>query len=58
MENMSINDIMEDLKSDIQATQDQINETMDEESRVRLEKNMDNYKQELYNIFGIIDHGK
>lgn len=58
MNNMSINDIMEDLKSDIQATQDQINETMDEESRVRLEKNMDNYKQELCNIFEIIDHGK
>lgn len=55
---MSINDIIEDLKSDIQVTQDQINETMDKESRVRLEKNMDNYKQELYNIFGIIDHGK
>lgn len=35
---MSINDIIEDLKSDIQATQDQINETMDEESRVQLEK--------------------
>lgn len=55
---MSINDIIEDLKSDIQATQDQLNETMDEESRVQLEKNMDNYKQELYNIFEIIDHGK
>lgn len=45
MENMSINDIIEDLKSDIQATHDQINETMDEKSRVQLEKNMDNYKQ-------------
>ncbi len=30
--------INRDLKSDIQVTQDQINETMDEESRVRLEK--------------------
>lgn len=55
---MSINDIIEDLKSDIQATRDQLNETMEEESRAQLEKNMDNYKQELYNIFEIINHEK
>ncbi len=53
---MSINDIIEDLKFDIQVTQDQINETMDENPEsgqkiwITINKN--------YIIFEIIDHGK
>lgn len=55
---MSINDIIEDLKSDIQE-KELLNETEDDETnKSQLNDEICNLKQELYNIFDIIDYGK
>lgn len=55
---MSINDIIEDLKSNIQE-KELLNETEDDETnKSQLNDEICNLKQELYNIFDIIDYGK
>lgn len=54
---MSINDIIEDLKSDIQE-KELLNEIEDDETKSQLNDEICNLKQELYNIFDIIDYGK
>ena len=55
---MSINDIIEDLKSEIKE-KELLNETTgDVETKSQLNDEIWNLKQELNNIFEIIKHGK
>lgn len=55
---MSINDMIEDLKSEIQEKRELLNNTGDEETKSRLYDEIQNLKQELNNIFEIVKHGK
>lgn len=53
---MSINDIIEDLKSEIEKTKKLLSETEDEETKTVLDDMIWNLNQELNNIFKTINN--
>ena len=55
---MSINDMIEDLKSEIKEAEELLSVTEDEETKTILNNTIWNLNQEINNIFKIISDGK